>query len=238
MAKTWISYGAALLLVQAIVGCSRDAAAPAARENAVEASNSAAPVTETGPLIVAFGDSLFAGYGLAQNEGLAPALDRALASAGVKAEVVNAGVSGDTSAAGLQRLAFTLDGQTRTPDLVIVGLGGNDMLRGISPEQTRQNLDSILAELRRRNIPGVLSGMVAAPNMGPDYAAAFNEIYPDLAKKYNVPLYQFTLDGVIGNGELMLGDGLHPNARGVAIIADRLAPKVARILSERGRKRT
>lgn len=183
-------------------------------------------------MIVAFGDSLFAGYGLAQNEGLAPALDRALATSGLSAEVVNAGVSGDTSAAGLQRLAFALDGQPRKPDLVIVGLGGNDMLRGISPEQTRENLDSILSELQRRGIPAMLSGMVAAPNMGPDFAASFNAIYPDLAKKYGVPLYPFTLDGVIGQSDLMLADGIHPNARGVAAVADRLAPRVESALKE------
>ena len=225
-----------MLLVQALVGCSPDDPAPVAPEKAVAPSNSAAPGTESGPLIVAFGDSLFAGYGLAQNEGLAPALDRALAGAGVSAEVVNAGVSGDTSAAGLQRLAFTLDGQTRKPDLVIVGLGGNDMLRGISPEQTRQNLDSILAELKRRDIPAMLSGMVAAPNMGPDYAGEFNAIYRDLADEYGVPLYPFTLEGVVGNKDLMLGDDIHPNARGVGVIADRLAPKIARILAEQTAK--
>ena len=226
MAKTWISYGAALLLVQAIVACSPEDAAPTAPQSAESTPRDVASASRGGPLIVVFGDSLFAGYGLAQDEGLAPVLDRALAKNGIEAEVVNAGVSGDTSAAGLQRLAFTLDGQPRRPDLVIVGLGGNDMLRGISPEQTRQNLDSILAELKRRDVPAMLSGMVAAPNMGPDYANAFNAIYGDLAKKYGIPLYPFTLDGVIGNGDLMLGDGLHPNARGVSVIAERLAPVV------------
>ena len=226
MAKTWISYGAALLLVQAVVACSPEDAAPTVPQSAESTPRDVASASRDGPLIVAFGDSLFAGYGLAQDEGLAPVLDRALAKNGVEAEVVNAGVSGDTSAAGLQRLAFTLDGQPRRPDLVIVGLGGNDMLRGISPEQTRQNLDSILAELKRRDIPAMLSGMVAAPNMGPDYANAFNAIYGDLANKYGIPLYPFTLDGVIGNGDLMLGDGLHPNARGVGVIAERLAPVV------------
>ena len=230
MAKTWTSYGAALLLVQALVGCSPDAPAPVAPENAVAPSNTAVPATGAGPLIVAFGDSLFAGYGLAQDEGLAPALDRALEKGGVEAEVVNAGVSGDTSAAGLQRLAFTLDGQSRKPDLVIVGLGGNDMLRGISPEQTRQNLDSILAELQRRDVPAMLSGMVAAPNMGPDYAKTFNVIYGDLSKKYAVPLYPFTLQGVIGDKNLMLGDGIHPNAKGVNVMAERLAPAVEEAL--------
>lgn len=221
-----------LLLVQALVGCSPDDSATVAPRNIESAPAAAAPADESGPLIVAFGDSLFAGYGLAQNEGLAPALDRALATSGLSAEVVNAGVSGDTSAAGLQRLAFALDGQPRKPDLVIVGLGGNDMLRGISPEQTRENLDSILSELQRRGIPAMLSGMVAAPNMGPDFAASFNAIYPDLAKKYGVPLYPFTLDGVIGQSDLMLADGIHPNARGVAAVADRLAPRVESALKE------
>lgn len=225
-----------LLLVQALLGCSPDDSATVAPRNIQSAPSAAAPADESGPLIVAFGDSLFAGYGLAQNEGLASALDRALAKNGIKAEVVNAGVSGDTSAAGLQRLAFTLDGQPRKPGLVIVGLGGNDMLRGISPDQTRQNLDSILAELKRRDIPAMLSGMLAAPNMGPDYAASFNAIYPDLAKKYGVPLYPFTLDGVIGQSDLMLGDGIHPNARGVAAVADRLAPTVGQILAEQPAK--
>lgn len=226
MAKTWTSYGGLLLLVQALVSCSRDEPVPPAPQNAVATSLSPSPALQAGPLIVAFGDSLFAGYGLAQDEGLAPSLDRALAKAGVEVEVVNAGVSGDTSAAGLQRLAFTLDGQARKPDLVIIGLGGNDMLRGISPEQTRQNLDAILAELKRRNIPAMLCGMVAAPNMGPDYANAFNAIYRDLAEKYDVPLYPFTLEGVIGNRGLMLGDDIHPNARGVESIAERMAPVV------------
>ncbi|QIK95779.1 arylesterase [Sphingomonas sp. HDW15A] len=234
MAKTWTSYGGLLLLVQALVSCSRDEPPPPAPQNAVAPPPIASPAKEAGPLIVAFGDSLFAGYGLAQNEGLAPALDRALAKAGVEAEVVNAGVSGDTSAAGLQRLAFTLDGQPRKPDLVIVGLGGNDMLRGISPEQTRQNLDAILAELKRRNIPAMLSGIIAAPNMGPDYANAFNVIYRDLAEKYDVSLYPFTLEGVVGNKDLMLGDDIHPNARGVEIVAGRMAPVVKSALDSAG----
>ena len=226
-----VAYGAALLLVQSLGGCSSEAPAPSVEQNQA----SAAPATRTQaqePLIVAFGDSLFAGYGLAQREGLAPALDRSLERQGIAVDVVNAGVSGDTTAAGLQRLAFTLEGQPRKPALVIVGLGANDMLRGISPEQTRQNLDSILAELQRRGIPAMLSGMLAAPNMGPDYAASFNAIYPDLAKKYDVPLYPFTLDGVIGQSELMLADGIHPNARGVAAVADRLAPRVESALKE------
>src|SRR3546814_4600086 len=110
-------------------------------------------------------------------------------------------VSGDTSAAGLQRLAFTLDGLDRKPDLVIVGLGANDMLRGLSPRATRANLEAILTELKKRDIPTMLTGMVAAPNMGTDYAAAFNPIYPELAEEFGVPLYPFFLEGVIRSEE-------------------------------------
>ncbi len=177
-------------------------------------------------LVVVFGDSLFAGYNLAQDRGFAPTLERGLAAGGTKARVFNAGVSGDTSAAGLQRLAFTLDGLDRKPDLVIVGLGANDMLRGLSPKATRANLDALLTELKKRDIPTMLTGMLAAPNMGPDYAAIFNPIYPDLARKYGVPLYPFFLDGVVGHHNLLLPDGMHPNDKGIDTIVGRIAPVV------------
>src|SRR5690606_5250687 len=121
------------------------------------AANQAAPV-EDRKLVVAFGDSLYAGYNLGAREGFAPVLERALSERGIAAEVVNAGVSGDTTSAGRQRLAFTLDGLPRKPDLVIVGLGGNDMLRGLSPVETRANLDAILSALRDRDIPAMLTG--------------------------------------------------------------------------------
>lgn len=182
-------------------------------------------------LVVAFGDSLFAGYGLAQDEGFAPALQRALMAQGVKAQVVNAGVSGETSAAGRQRLAFTLDGLPRKPDLVIVGLGGNDMLRGLDPAQTRANLEAIVTELKRRGIETMLTGMLVSPNMGPDYVAAFNPIYPDLARAHDVALYPFFLEGVVGKRELQLPDGIHPNARGIETVAQRIAPMVGRELA-------
>ncbi|HET9354588.1 MAG TPA: arylesterase [Sphingomicrobium sp.] len=220
-----------MLLVQSLGGCSSEAPAPAVEQNRA----SAAPATQNQahePLIVAFGDSLFAGYGLGQKEGLAPALDRSLERQGIAVDVVNAGVSGDTSAAGLRRLGFTLDGQPRKPVLVIVGLGANDMLRGVAPSETRANLDAILAELKRRDIPALLSGMVAAPNLGADYARQFNAIYPDLAKEYQVPLYPFILDGVVGQPALILDDGLHPSARGVEVMAQRLGPVVAQALGE------
>jgi acyl-CoA thioesterase-1 len=194
-----------------------------------------APATTEAPakdsrLVVAFGDSLFAGYGLAQDEGFAPVLQRALVAQGLKAQVVNAGVSGETTAGGRERLAFTLDGLPRKPDLVIVGLGGNDMLRGLDPAQTRANLDAILAELKARGIATMLTGMLVSPNMGPDYAAAFNPIYPDLAKKYDLPLYPFFLQGVVGRRDLQLPDGIHPNAQGIKAVVQRIAPMVGREL--------
>lgn len=196
-------------------------------ENTVApAAATPAPAADT-RLVVAFGDSLYAGYNLAPAQGFAPALERALTAIGLKATVFNAGVSGDTTAAGLQRLAFMLDGLSRKPDLVIVGLGGNDMLRGLSPDVTRANLDALLAELKKRGIRTILTGMIAAPNMGPDYAAAFNPIYPDLARKYDVMLYPFFLEGVIGERTLLLADGIHPNDRGIQTIVEHIAPVVA-----------
>jgi acyl-CoA thioesterase-1 len=181
-------------------------------------------------LVVVFGDSLYAGYNLGSNEGFAPVLQRTLEQRGIKAQVVNAGVSGETTADGLRRLAFMLDGLPRKPDLVLVGFGGNDMLRGIDPAQARANLEAILTELKRRRIDAMLTGMMASRNMGPDYATAFDRIYPELARKFGVPLYPFFLDGVVGHRELQLPDGLHPNARGVVTIAERVAPMTARAL--------
>lgn len=228
MAGRFLQYGACLLLVQLVVGCSQDA--PKQEAAISNGSNATAPAATAlladAKLVVAFGDSLFAGYNLAQDQGFAPALERRLAASGIKARVFNAGVSGDTSAAGLQRLAFTLDGLDRKPDLIIVGLGANDMLRGLSPETTRANLDAILIELKKRDIPTMLTGMLAAPNMGPEYAEAFNPIYPDLAKKYGLTLYPFFLDGVAGHRLLLLPDGMHPNDKGIDTIIGRIAPIV------------
>lgn len=218
-----------MLLVQLIIGCSPSAP----EENSARVEANVAVLAETSAvaedkkLVVAFGDSLFAGYNLDQDQGFAPALERSLSAQGLAVQVLNAGVSGDTSAAGLQRLAFTLDGLDRKPDLVIVGLGANDMLRGLSPRATRANLEAILTELKKRDIPAMLTGMVAAPNMGTDYAVAFNPIYPELAEKFGVPLYPFFLEGVIGNRALLLPDGMHPNDRGVNAIVGRVSPMIA-----------
>jgi len=192
----------------------------------------AAPASEAprpaGPerLVLAFGDSLYAGYGLDRGESLPDAVQARLRAAGVNATIVNAGVSGDTSAAGRQRLAFTLDNQARKPDLVMLGLGGNDVLRQISPAETRANMTAMMDELQRRGIPVMLTGMKAPPNLGADYVARFDAIWPDLATRYHGTLYPFILDGVISDPALMQGDRVHPNAAGIAKIADRVAPMV------------
>ncbi|ASY46390.1 MAG: arylesterase [Sphingobium sp.] len=225
LAGRYWQYGALALIIQLGSACSDKAPPPPPAANSAQATPSTAPTADA-KLIVAFGDSLYAGYNLDQGKGLAPVLERALAARGVNAQVVNAGVSGDTSAAGLARLAFTLDGLARKPDLMLVGLGGNDMLRGLSPKTTRDNLDAILAELKKRDIPVLLTGMLASPNMGPDYAASFNPIFPALAKKYGTTFYPFMLDGVIGNRALQLPDGIHPNDKGVGVIVGRLEPMV------------
>nr|WP_245647647.1 arylesterase [Novosphingobium lentum] len=178
------------------------------------ASVSADPLAGA-PVVLAFGDSLYAGYQLKPGESYPAKLQAALAARGVRAKFVNAGVSGDTTAAGLERLAFTLDNQPVKPVLVMVGLGGNDMLRGLPPEQTRQNLTAILAELKKRHLPAMLTGMLAAPNMGADYVAKFNPIYPALANTYHAPLVPFLLQPIFTHPELKLADGIHPNAAGV-----------------------
>lgn len=228
---------AAFCALHLVGACSdrQEPGAPPTDKKGSEAKEAAdrGPLTPDQKLVLAFGDSLYAGYGVPQNESFPHELEEALQARGVKARVYNAGVSGDTTAAGRQRLAFTLDGLPRKPDLALVGLGGNDMLRGLDPDQTRQNLSAILDELKRRDIQVMLTGMVAAPNMGQDYASRFNAIYPDLAKTYGVPLYPFFLDGVITGSGLMLEDGLHPNEKGIDRIAGKVAPLVEKTLSGR-----
>jgi acyl-CoA thioesterase I len=161
-------------------------------------------------------------------------LQAALKADGINARVHNAGVSGDTTAAGKSRLSFVLDNLDRKPDLVVIGLGGNDMLRGIKPEETKANMVAMLDELKKRDIPVVLTGMLAAPNLGADYGNAFNIIFPALAKQYDAPLYPFFLDGVVADPALMLPDGIHPNAKGVSRVVEGLSPLVEAALKEQG----
>jgi len=214
-----------LLCLAALAACSKPAPAPEAPKVSATAA-----IAADAPVILAFGDSLYAGYRLAPGEGYPPKLEAALNASGVKARVVNAGVSGDTTAAAHDRLTFTLDNQKTKPALVLVGLGGNDMLRGLPPEQTRANLDAILSELDKRHIPALLTGMLAAPNMGNDYVSAFNPIYPALAKQHKVPLVPFFLQAVIGNDALLLDDHIHPNAQGVEKIVAATRDQVAKAL--------
>jgi len=184
----------------------------------------------TGPLIWAFGDSLTAGYGLAPADGFTSQLERALRKAGVPATVRNGGISGDTAAQGHARLLWGLRGLGAKPDLVIVELGANDMLRGLPPAQAAGNLDQIVATLTQRHIRVLIAGMKASPNLGADYRQAFDGIYPQLAGRYRARLYPFFLDGIAGNRALIQADGLHPNPKGVAIIVGRMLPVVRQAL--------
>lgn len=206
----------AFVAILALSGCS----AEKAPDPVPSAQTVTVPVPANAPSILAFGDSLYAGYRLNPGEGYPSRLEAALNAAGTSARVVNAGVSGDTTAAALQRLAFTLDNQKVKPTLALVGLGGNDMLRGLPPAETRRNLDAILSEFDKRDIPVVLTGMLAAPNLGEKYVSEFNAIWPDLAKKHKAALVPFFLAPVLGNKALMLDDNVHPNAQGIdAIVA-------------------
>ena len=177
--------------------------------------------------IVAFGDSLSAGYGVGPGESFPEQLQAALRDAGHDVSVANAGVSGDTTSGGLARLEWSVPQEA---DLVIVELGANDALRGISPEITERNLDQILAKLEARDQAALLTGMMAPPNMGADYAAEFDGIYQRLADKYDVAFYPFFLDGVAAEPTLNQDDGMHPNPEGVAVIVERILPAVTKAL--------
>lgn len=177
--------------------------------------------------IVGFGDSLMAGYQLGPGESFPEKLQVALKAKGLDVEVAGAGVSGDTTSGGLARLDWSVPDGT---DLVVLELGGNDMLRGIAPELTEKNLDAILSRLNERGIRVLLVGMLAAPNLGPEYIEAFNGIYPRLAEKYGVPLYPFFLDGVAADLKLLQSDGIHPTAEGVDIMVERMLPFVEKVI--------
>lgn len=221
----------ALAATLVLAACSPEKTPEPAATKAAQAQEQAqAPVPANAPVILAFGDSLYAGYQLDPGEGYPPRLEAALNASGVPVKVVNAGVSGDTTAEALQRLQFTLDNQPVKPSLALVGLGGNDMLRGLPPAETRANLDAILNEFDKRGIPVVLTGMLAAPNLGADYQKQFNPIWPDLAKKHKAGLVPFFLAPVLGNKSLMLEDNVHPNAQGVDRIVAATRGQVAEAL--------
>ena len=168
-----------------------------------------------------FGDSLMAGYGLTQNYHLDKILEKKFTNQQVK--FINAGVSGDTTKGGLERLGWSLNDN---PDVVILGLGANDMLRGINPDTTKKNLDLMIQKIKEQNIAIILTGMLSPPSYGAQFSKKFNNIYPDLARKYKVTLYPFLLEGVALKPELNLKDGKHPNIEGVKIIAQNLYPYI------------
>ena len=181
--------------------------------------------------LLVLGDSLVAGYGLPPGQSLPDQLQRDLATRGVSVAVINAGVSGDTTAGGLARLDWSL---ADNPDAVIIVLGGNDMLRGLPPEGTATNLDAIVSRLRERDIEVLLAGMMAPRNLGPAYVEAFDAIYPALARRHDIEFYPFFLDGVALDPALNLDDGLHPNMQGISEISRRMLPVVERLLARLG----
>jgi acyl-CoA thioesterase-1 len=178
--------------------------------------------------IVAFGDSLMAGYQLPAQDAFPVQLERALRAKGIAVEVANAGVSGDTSSGGLARLDWSVPDGT---DAVILELGANDMLRAVDPKVTREALTEIVRRLKQRRIEVLLCGMQAARNLGPDYARAFDPIYPELAAANGLLLYPFFLDSVVGDAKLNQSDGLHPTAAGVAKIVAGILPKVEELIA-------
>jgi acyl-CoA thioesterase-1 len=179
--------------------------------------------------LVALGDSLTAGYGLKAGEGFTEVLQKALRAKGYDVTVVNAGVSGETSADGLARFDWSVPVDT---DALIVELGANDMLRGLSPEAARRSLSGILDKAAEAHIPTLLAGMKGAPNYGASYEQAFDRIYPELAKQYGVALYPFFLDGVAADPKLNQPDGMHPNFEGVKIVVERILPSVEALLAK------
>lgn len=180
------------------------------------------------PVIVAFGDSLTAGLGLPENDAFPAQLEKALRARGQEVKVVNAGVSGDTAAAGLSRLDWAMPDDASA---VIIELGANDALQGLDPAATKATLEKIITDVKARGLPILLAGMEAPRNLGKGYVDQFRAIYEDLAKRYDLVFYPFFLDGVVLDDEYMQDDGLHPNAEGVARIVDGILPKVEELLA-------
>lgn len=224
-------YASALVVLTLLAGCGGEDKAPAALATAdSKAAPPDIPVMGQERRVLAFGDSLFAGYGLSSDQSYPARLEAALRARGVNARIANAGVSGNTTADGLARLKFTLDSQAQAPELALVELGANDMLRALPPEQARANLDAILSEFGRRGIKVVLMGMLAPPNLGADYRRAFDTIYPALAKKHDAVLVPFFLQPVLGRPDRVQEDRLHPNRQGVEAIVAATIDTVAKAL--------
>lgn len=209
-----------LALMLLLAGCGEAPGATADPSPAVAMAPPASEAAVAGPerRILAFGDSLFAGLGVGIENSYPAQLEAALRKEGINVRIANAGVSGDTTAAGLQRLVFTLDAQKPKPDLVLLELGANDMLRALKPEETRRNLGAMLDELAKRDIPVLLMGMRAPPNYGPEYQRAFDAIYADLGKREGVTLVPFWLETMYQRPELFQADRLHPTTEGLGVL--------------------
>lgn len=210
----WIAIPLALV----VAGCEQAPSQPSAAQQTSAAGEQSVEGPER--RILAFGNSLFAGYGVGVENSYPAQLQAALRADGVNARVVNAGVSGDTTAAGRARLAFSLDAQDEAPQLVLLELGANDMLRAISPVETRANLSAMLDELARRGIPVLLMGMRAPPNYGPEFQRDFDAIYADLGQREGVTLVPFWLEEVYRRPELFQADRLHPTTEGLGVLVD------------------
>ena len=220
-----------IVLALALAGCGSPAPQP---EPAPSKQVAAEPAPVSGPerRVLAFGNSLFAGYNLEDGESYPARLEAALRERGIDARIANAGVSGDTTAAGLQRLAFTLDAQERAPDLVIIELGGNDLLRGLSPDETEANLSAMLDILAERDIPVLLMGMRSPPNYGPEFQAEFDALYPALAEEYGADLVPFFLEPVYDQPQLIQPDRIHPTAEGIETLVGATVEGVVEVLPE------
>lgn len=189
-----------------------------------------ADAVDNRPRIVAFGDSLTAGLGVATEDTYPARLQRRLDEQGLRYRVINAGVSGDTTAGGVRRVEWVLKSH---PDMVILELGGNDGLRGLNVQETKANLERIIQRCREASVTVVLAGMKLPPNYGADYTKAFEAIYPALAKRYRVPLIPFFLDGVAGSASLNQADGIHPTSEGYRIITEKVLEQITPLLHAR-----
>lgn len=200
-----------------VAACRSEAPAPAAASAPGAAPAPAPAPTAARPRVVFLGDSLTAGLGLESSQSFPALIGQRLAGEGYDFEVVNAGVSGDTSAGGLRRLEWSLDGDVK---VLVVALGANDGLRGLSPAEMKKNLDAVLARAAARGVTVVLAGMEAPPNFGAEYTRQFRGVYAELAQQYRVRFVPFLLQGVAGDASLNQADGIHPNARGAQLVAD------------------
>ena len=222
--------GSVAAILAVLAGCAGCGSEPAPAP--VETAGGAVPAAPPVPKIVFLGDSLTAGYGLDAREAYPSLVADRLRAAGLGFDVVNAGVSGDTSAGGLSRLDWSLEGDVR---VLVVALGGNDALRGLGTAELSRNLSRIIERARARGVRVILAGMEAPPNLGPAYTSAFRAVYSDVAARYGVAFLPFLLDGVAGVPALNQADGIHPNAAGAKRVADLVWPYVERAAREANR---